>query len=469
MAEFKTVHKLKDKFRRTSSTVINVGGDNPYDIAYRYIQKDLPGKLESFNKRMAGIVGTGANFLVEGEKLESEFHDALLDAVNLRGLHDLTLSSPNIDELLLQNIRVTEGNVTLGLSDLSVATRRNSSLSLNTDTVNPISTSSISGKYRLARLQIIPLTDSLYMSLAKNGGFYVREGTLLVPLVLEDTSDYISTLKKLNSRSYMRDAVKNLHNFNRFVNSMNEGMKNSGSSVNTLLNNVKVESSTPKSTITFGGMSSAPAAAATNYSQAAATPQGQAKVIVLNNGTGFSQGQSNAIPMGDGTGNTFRNLSGVPYYQMLTTLFGFTDDTKVPFPNLEHSSPEWITAFTAAKGSLPANDRSYYGGKRFDADIAIASIAYGQDPLDMVKENPQSRKELLEVVRMSYPNKIKFMLQLVNRFLVGHHLDAAGNLPDAYKTLVSNPNVYQEFLDGIANPKSLYSYSPQLRDFLVGA
>ena len=473
MADFKfakaTAARLRKLGSKGNAPEIKVASidDLSYDEAFRYIQKDLPNRLELYNKKMNEIISGGQNFITESVKVERGYHDTLLNAVNLQGLHELTLASPDMDELLLKNITVTEKGSTIGLSDLYIVTKRKSSTEVVGYPVNPVSPFPVSNtKIKLARLQVIPLTDSLYMGLSKRGGFYVREENLLIPLILEDAPDYVDALQKLSSPTYMKDAVKNIHSFNKFVHDTNEKMRGSTISPYAVMGKVKVESATPNSRITFGsGQAAQPSAQQNVKVQVTPTPS---------QNTPLSQ----AIPLGGtpGTGatsstvihsETINSFKDKHPNEQTTEILGFHRGDQQPFPSISHNDSEWILAFTATKKAML--DSRFYFPQTFDRDILITAAAHGQSPESVISDNTMDRRALIDVANMPLDKKRAYEVALLNRFFKSNNLETANNLPEAYNILTSNPTVYAEWLKLVAEPSKLYSIAPQIQDFRVGA
>jgi hypothetical protein len=462
MAEFNTVQEKKKRFGRLRNklhyTIQAPLPTTSYDEVFDYIQNKLPGKLVTFTEKLNQIINTGQSFVTEGTKFENEYHDALLHAVDLPGLQELTLSSPDMDELLLRNIKVKEGDSNLDLSNLYVVSRKSSLIEMVGEPTNPVAPSTISDKYRLARLQVIPLTDSIYMSLSKKGGFYVREGALLVPLVLEDAPSYIKSLKKLDNKSYIKDAVKNIHSFNRFVNEMNNGLK-STNDPDDVINSIKIESATPKSTVVFGAGNST-----VNYSGSGGSSAFSPKISV---GTG----QRVSIAPSSGSNlNSSSTVAGdfarLHEDEQGALILGIGRNNSSPFIGITSNDADWMNAYANVRKALPEHEQKFYFPNLFNRDIALTAALTNDTPKEVIGDTSQARNRLIEIARLPYRKKTQAELATINKFFIANNLPTARNFTEAYNTFNANPGVLSRFRDLAKNPEELYEFSPQLHEIL---
>ena len=426
--EFK---KANRRARRMERRGLSVQGFSSYDVTLQYIKQQLPGKFVDFNEQMNEIISTGVDFLSGAVKLENHIHEVLLQAVDLKGLQDLTLSNSEMDELVLKNIRVTDGNSSVGLSDLRVMTRRISPTTIKDIAANPVAPPQPEG-YKLAKVQVIPLTDSLYMGLSKKGGFYLREGNYLVPLILEDTTDYVKALKKLNSKAYLKDAVKNIYAFNKFINSMNNGAKFDNDPVK-LINSVRVESSTPKSTVSFG-------AAGVKSNLSPSTSSGQ---------------QGNAL----GDSKPFETKH--PEIQATDILAIPRTDT--PFEGInKNRDTSWRAAYQRVHSVLPVESQRYYNNAKFNRDLAIAAMAFNESPNRLLENLPSERERLINVANLSLNDKVKFEISTLNAYLRSKGLPEGSSLAKIDQIFTEHPSALSEFKTLMENPQTLHRFAPSL-------
>lgn len=435
-----------------------------YEEAYNYIQKELPSKLSKVSAETSESINIGQNFALSSNRAERAYHDTMLKAVNLRGLHDLTLSSPDMDESLLRSIRVKENGIEYGMSDLVMIMQRSPAGNAKSTTANPVSPSTISyGGYKLARLQVIPLTDNIYMSLAKNGGFYVREDKYLVPLRLEDVEDYIKTLKKFNSPAYIKDSVKNIHNFNRFVYETTAKLKSSAESPDDVLRSISISTTTPTTSITYGS----PGAEITQSNNFTTSSPS----ITPSNDSG-----STAIPLGNSSlsasSNTFTQSNEKPFIDdhpanQLARLAGLERGIALPFAGVSHDSQAWSNMYKAVKDKLPTDRQWAYHPNTFDTDLLIASLNTGQSPKAILTTGFIGNSEMLEsIANLPLSTKKDYILKTARNYLSGRGIPAGDTITSVYNAFMNNPKVFASWKESIAEGvPSLAPYTPERLDF----
>lgn len=442
-----------------------------YEEAYNYIQKELPSKLTKISAETQDAINTGQNFALGSNKVEKQYHDTLLKAVNLRGLHDLTLSSPDMDESLLRNIRVQEDGIDYGMSDLTVIVQRspagNSSLGMAANPVSP--TAIANGGYKLARLQIIPLTDNIYMSLAKNGGFYIREQEYLVPIRMESVESYIKTLKKFNSPTYLKDSVKNIHNFNRFVYETTAKLKGTAESPEDVLRSISISTTTPTSVITYGSNAAGSSTQNTyNAPPSAPPPNSSARPTYVP-----PSGQSQATPPPSGAAQSndsdFKNES---ITNQLSLIAGFGRTTTVPFSGVTHDNPSWRDMYDSVRNALPENLKRSFYPSTFDTALLIGALSTKRSPRDMLLPfSANTTRELLtKIANMPLYEKTSYLRDTAINFLGSRGIRTDGSLIGIHNAFMQNPEIFSRWKEYISDTSAvLQNFTPPHLDFQVGA
>ena len=443
-----------------------------YEEAYNYIQKELPSKLTKISAETQDAINTGQNFALGSNKVEKQYHDTLLKAVNLRGLHDLTLSSPDMDESLLRNIRVQEDGIDYGMSDLTVIVQRspggNSSLGMAANPVSP--TAIVNGGYKLARLQIIPLTDNIYMSLAKNGGFYIREQEYLVPIRMESVESYIKTLKKFNSPTYLKDSVKNIHNFNRFVYETTAKLKGTAESPEDVLSSISISTTTPTSVITYGSNAAGSSTQNTYNAPPPNTPPPNSSArSTYVPPSGQSQGTPPPSGAAQSNDSDFKNES---ITNQLSLIAGFGRTTTVPFSGVTHDNPSWRDMYDSVRNALPENLKRSFYPSTFDTALLIGALSTKRSPRDMLLPfSANTTRELLtKIANMPLYEKTSYLRDTAINFLGSRGIRTDGSLIGIHNAFIQNPEIFSRWKEYISDTSAvLQNFTPPPPDFRGGA
>ena len=160
-------------------------------------------------------------------------HGALLAGVNMEGFHDIILDNPSFEAALLKSISAGNGE---SISDLLVFDGSKISGIVNTISVNPDSLkgildndkgkdqkASISNLSRLARLQFLPISKDIFISLSSRGGFYYRQGNILVPFNRLTMDGIVKESAKLTNPEFINQAIARIQEFNKAIASQAEG------------------------------------------------------------------------------------------------------------------------------------------------------------------------------------------------------------------------------------------------------
>ena len=468
MADFRTaITRTKKRFNRSKGSVIErpviemspavgLGSDNSYEQARNYIRAVLPKRFTEIKSSIGELVSEGKTFVVKGQTLEKNYHSVLIKAVDLKNLQELTLSDPAMEEALIKNIRVTSGNSALGLSDLRVITTRDqiaratgtfSHLRVN-PTSPPLSNDVASEGYKLAKLQIIPLTDNIYMSLSRDGGFYVRNGVYLMPLVYEDTTEYLKVMNKIGTKEYIDDAAKNINGFNNYIQQVSKRVREGYRSPQTAVDSIKTIGS-PKSTILFGRNPTQNPPSSTPNSQN--SMQGNSQGF---QGSGQSSLQTDDQSMASGRDSNFssRYLS-----DQTALIFGFDRNTGDPFSSLNHSAPDYTYSYNYVKNKLPENVKKYYFDQYFDRDVLLTSAKLGRSPSRV--NDPDFRNEILAIAGIPYQKKADIELAIINRFFNDKNTENVNTLSEAYNLIHEKPNLNSEWARLVKYPDLMNRYA----------
>ena len=154
-------------------------------------------------------------------------HGALLAGVNMEGFHDVILDNPSFEAALLKSISAGNGEP---ISNLYVFDGSKITGIVNTISVNPqaaqgnqgnekgkdqkVSSSNLS---RLARLQFLPISKDIFISLSSRGGCYFRQGNILVPFNRLTMKGMIDEAAKLTNPDFLNRAIERIQGFNKAI------------------------------------------------------------------------------------------------------------------------------------------------------------------------------------------------------------------------------------------------------------
>ena len=160
-------------------------------------------------------------------------HGALLAGVNMEGFHDVILDDPPFEAALLKSISAGNGEPisNLYVFDGSKITGIVNTISVNTQGAQDnqgnekgkdqkVSSSNLS---RLARLQFLPISKDIFISLSSRGGFYFRQGNILVPFNRLTMKGMIDEAAKLTNPDFLDRAIERIQEFNKVIASQAEG------------------------------------------------------------------------------------------------------------------------------------------------------------------------------------------------------------------------------------------------------
>ena len=211
----KNVHiPLFGRKKKANNTVDKGEYANAY-IAQKksYMQYQFDGDIGAYTTALASILSGEATGVREYRQMLgylNGMHQTILNGMNLATFHDLMLSNPRIEKYLLDNgfnVKDATGK-SVPLANLKVFD--GSSISGTVNIVSNGNNGKGSDLFSIARLEVIPLTDKIYMSLSSKGGFYYREGDILIPFDRLTEQGFLEEVGMLKSNQFIT-AVKSGH------------------------------------------------------------------------------------------------------------------------------------------------------------------------------------------------------------------------------------------------------------------
>ena len=150
-----------------------------------------------------------------------EMHRRFLNGVNLEVLHDISISNPAFEANLLKAIAASTGDrepiSNLYIFDGSRISGMVNVLKLNTPPDKQGEKSPAENLTRLARLQVFPLTQHIYMSLTTEGSFFYREGSVLIPFNRLTAAGLSRQASELTKTEAMQKMLGRLSEFNAYL------------------------------------------------------------------------------------------------------------------------------------------------------------------------------------------------------------------------------------------------------------
>ena len=208
----------------------------PLDVRTRPTVKDYVNKYESYwnmgGKDNAMNAIMQLQDAIQNENTTQPFllgqleilHGALLAGINMEGFHDVILDNPTFEAALMKSISAGNGEP---ISNLYVFDGSKITGIVNTISVNtPGTQGKDDGKEqqaptanlsRLARLQFLPLSKDIFISLSSRGGFYFRQGNILVPFNRLTMKGMISETAKLTNPEFLDHAIEKIQGFNDLI------------------------------------------------------------------------------------------------------------------------------------------------------------------------------------------------------------------------------------------------------------
>ena len=219
----------------------NDGTVNKYPVGQRlgtrkYIQDYSDYWSSRGNSDIASVIQNMAVVLSKDEASAKEImenlqrvHRALLGGVDLEAFHDLSLADPTFEYRLLSNMRTSagepltslkifDGSKISGLVNIVMAGGKGDAKDvLNSLTGIEGIPDKQSGLSQMVRLQVIPLGDNIYMSLSTKGGFYYRQGDILIPFNRLTESGLLTEVGVLITEKSIEGAIQKIKDFNEYI------------------------------------------------------------------------------------------------------------------------------------------------------------------------------------------------------------------------------------------------------------
>lgn len=218
----KNVHiPLFGRKKKANNTVDKGEYANAY-IAQKksYMQYQFDGDIGAYTTALASILSGEATGVREYRQMLgylNGMHQTILNGMNLATFHDLMLSNPRIEKYLLDNgfnVKDATGK-SVPLANLKVFD--GSSISGTVNIVTNGNNGKNSDLFSIARLEVIPLTDKIYMSLSSKGGFYYREGDILIPFDRLTEQGFLEEVGALKSNQFITAVKSDIEAFNQQI------------------------------------------------------------------------------------------------------------------------------------------------------------------------------------------------------------------------------------------------------------
>ena len=230
----------------------NDGTVNRYPVGQRpgtrkYIQDYSDYWSSRGNSDIASVIQNMVIVLSKDEASAKEImenlqrvHRALLGGVDLEAFHDLSLADPTFEYRLLSNMRTSagepltslkifDGSRISGLVNIVMAGGKEDAKDiLNSLTGIEGIPDRQSGLSQMVRLQVIPLGDNIYMSLSTKGGFYYRQGDILIPFNRLTESGLLTEVGVLITEKSIEGAIQKIKDFNEYIEKSEGKIKDTG-------------------------------------------------------------------------------------------------------------------------------------------------------------------------------------------------------------------------------------------------
>ena len=160
-------------------------------------------------------------------------HSVLRKGVNIEALSDLSFADPTFEARMLDELKIGDGETLKNLMIFD-GSRITGMVNVLPDNVqNILNTGNLkalmkSGGQAITRLQVIPLGNKIYMSLASRGEFYYREGNVLIPFSRLTQLGFREMVRRLSSEEMIGKEVENIQKFNKLIEEQEETIRAPG-------------------------------------------------------------------------------------------------------------------------------------------------------------------------------------------------------------------------------------------------
>lgn len=180
------------------------------------MQNQFHGEMGAYPTALASILSGESTGVKEYEMMLSYIngiHQTILKGISLETFHDLNLSNPCTGRFLMEtgsDVKDAVGK-TVPLIDLKVFDGSSFSGRVNIVSEKSRDLPSIAG------LEVIPVTDKIYVSLRSRGGFYYREGEILNLFDRMAEQRFMEEVWVLKAQSYVDSAKSSISAFNQKI------------------------------------------------------------------------------------------------------------------------------------------------------------------------------------------------------------------------------------------------------------
>ncbi len=197
---------------------IPVQENQTYSVKDAYLAKGFQSDFSQYADAVNGILKNLDGSQGQYQQILANIraiHNTILKGMNLETFHDLLLANPGWEKYFMDNafnIRDSKGN-TIPLANLKIFNGTNQMPIVNILRTN----GDKQNVFNMGRLEVIPITPNIYMSLSTKGGFYYRDGDILVPLERLTEIGFIKMSEQLASQQFLDTAKQVITNFNGYV------------------------------------------------------------------------------------------------------------------------------------------------------------------------------------------------------------------------------------------------------------
>lgn len=186
-----------------------------------YLQNQFASDMLQYQNSLATILNgeqTGINEYQLMLSYLTGMHQTILKGMNLETYHDLLLGNRNVENYLIKKlgtIRDDKGNL-IRIDNMAVFDGSGISGMVNLR-INGNGNDKDGNTLRIAKLEVIPITDRIFMSLSSKGGFYYREGKVLIPFDRLTEEGFLTEGKILGNPQFLSTVKEKVKEFNQEI------------------------------------------------------------------------------------------------------------------------------------------------------------------------------------------------------------------------------------------------------------
>lgn len=166
-------------------------------------------------------------------------HRILRQGINIDTFTDLSLSDSTFEARMLRemmtsdntplaNLKIFDGSRISGLINVVGNGSQGGNIQQMLENMGSAESLKNGSSNNLTRLQVIPIGDKIYMSLSGKGGFYYREGDILIPFSRLTQHGIVEITKKMIEPENLQKAISKIKKFNGMLSDAEEGVKGPG-------------------------------------------------------------------------------------------------------------------------------------------------------------------------------------------------------------------------------------------------